>query len=430
MGRIFCITDYGAVANDGTLQTAAIQAAIDACFLAGGGEVTIPSGVYRTGGLRIRSYVTLHLLRYAVLEGSRNPEDYTHFCEDTVEPIEPVEEPTWPKNPFTRWCNALIRAHFAHDFKIIGDVGSCINGMNCYDAMGEEEFRGPHAIGMYRCYNVELCGYTIKDSGNWAHELSWVKNLYVHSVNVQAGHDGVHCRNCENVIIEQCTLHTGDDSVAGFNNLNMAVLRCDLNSACSAFRLGGTDILIDRCCIHGPGIYGHRWKMSKERQIAGEPTNEKDRHNTLTGFLYFCCGDFELQAAPGNIVVQNCEFTNVDSLFILEYQRHIWCCNRSLESITFKNCRVEGVNQPMQLYSDAAEPLNMRMEDCEISLREGAANTPFSVGYDFESLKMYNVHVSGYEGDAAICIESHDMPADQPRVELYGCTGVTVERKE
>lgn len=429
MKKIYSITEYGAVPNDGTLQTNAIQAAIDACFLAGGGEVTIPAGIWRTGGLRIRSRVTLHLLRDAVLEGSRDSEDYTHFCEDTVEPVEPVDEPAWPKNPLKRWCNALIRAHMAHDFKIIGDRGSVIDGKNCYDAQGEEGFRGPHAIGMYRCHNVELCGYTIKDSGNWAHELAWVKNLYVHGVRVLAGHDGVHCRNCENVIIEQCTLHTGDDSVAGFNNLNMAVLRCDLNSACSAFRLGGTDILIDTCRIHGPGIYGHRWQMPLERKIAGDATNETDRHNTLTGFLYFCCGDFELQAAPGNIVVQNCEFTDVDSLFILEYKRHIWCCNRSLGDIAFKNCRVNGVVAPMQLYSDATEPLMMRMEDCDISLREGAKNKPFAVGYDFAKLEMYNVKVSGYEGDGVIAIESHDTPADAPEVVLCGCEGVRVERK-
>ncbi len=430
MKRIYCITDFGAVCN-GELQTEHIQAAIDACFVAGGGEVTVPAGVWRTGGLRIRSHVTLHLLENAVLEGSRNPEDYTHFCEDAIEPIEgDIEEPAWPKNPLKRWCNALIRAHFAHDFKIIGDGGSCINGRNCYDAQGEEGYRGPHAIGMYRCSNVELSGYTVKDSGNWAHELAWVRNIYIHGVCVQAGHDGVHCRNCDNVIIEECTLHTGDDSVAGFNNLNMAILRCDISSACSAFRLGGTDILIDGCRIHGPGIYGHRWKMSPERKIAGDDTNETDRHNTLTGFLYFCYGDFEIRKAPGNIVVQNCEFTNVDSLFILEYNRHIWCCNRSLGDITFRNCRVNGVNRPMQLYSDAGEPLTMRIEDSEITFREGCANEPFAVGYDFAKLEMRNVRVSGYEGDAVIGIECHDTPAETPEVVLDDCRGVVVLRQQ
>ena len=129
-------------------------------------------------------------------------------------------------------------------------------------------------------------------------------------------------------------------------------------------------------------------------------------------------------------MVQNCEFTDVDSLFILEYKRHIWCCNRSLGDITFKNCRVVGVNQPMQLYSDANEPLTIRFEDSEISLREGCAPRAFAVGYDFAKLEMHNVRVSGYDGDGVIRIENHDMPATQPEVILNGVSGVAVARED
>ena len=52
--RVFNIQDYGAVSCD-QLQTKAIQAALDACFLAGGGRVVVPAGIYLTGGLRLRS---------------------------------------------------------------------------------------------------------------------------------------------------------------------------------------------------------------------------------------------------------------------------------------------------------------------------------------------------------------------------------------
>lgn len=82
------ITDFGAV-PDGELQTAKIQAAIDACFRRGGGEVRVPAGTFRTGGIRLRSRVTLRLLRGAVLRGSRNPEDYFGYLADTVEPLDP-----------------------------------------------------------------------------------------------------------------------------------------------------------------------------------------------------------------------------------------------------------------------------------------------------------------------------------------------------
>lgn len=83
---IVSILDFGA-STDGSLQTEKIQSAIDYCFKQGGGEVRIPEGVYHTGGLRLRSNVCLHLLENAVLRGSKNPEDYFSYKNDTVEPL-------------------------------------------------------------------------------------------------------------------------------------------------------------------------------------------------------------------------------------------------------------------------------------------------------------------------------------------------------
>lgn len=75
MKTIVNIMDFGALSN-GELQTRAIQDAIDHVFLAGGGEVQVPKGVYMTGGIRLRSNITLHLLEGAVLKGSQDTEDY------------------------------------------------------------------------------------------------------------------------------------------------------------------------------------------------------------------------------------------------------------------------------------------------------------------------------------------------------------------
>ena len=76
MSKTFLITDYGAVPGINSLQTEKIQSAIDKCFSEGGGEVIIPEGTFMTGAIRLRSNVTLHLLKNACLKGSKNPEDY------------------------------------------------------------------------------------------------------------------------------------------------------------------------------------------------------------------------------------------------------------------------------------------------------------------------------------------------------------------
>ena len=80
------ISDFGAL-SDGTLQTEKIQRAIDECFLSGGGIVIIPCGEYLTGGIRLRSNVTLYLKSGAVLKASRNPDDYFSYKNDKIEPL-------------------------------------------------------------------------------------------------------------------------------------------------------------------------------------------------------------------------------------------------------------------------------------------------------------------------------------------------------
>ena len=213
MANIFSITDFGATCAP-QLQTAAIQAAIDACFAAGGGRVTVPAGTFLTGSIRLRSRVTLHLQAGAVLKGSRDPQDYFGYRTDAVEPLAAdcitdalytppsmrmtaTYEDSKPEFDFlrvagSRWNNALIRAFDAEDIAIEGEEGSVIDGSNTYDALGEEQYRGPHAITLFHCTNVRLQGYTVRDSANWAHNLRDCENVRLQNIAVLAGHDGVH----------------------------------------------------------------------------------------------------------------------------------------------------------------------------------------------------------------------------------------------
>jgi polygalacturonase len=81
MKNTVSICDFGAKA-DGKLQTANIQAAIDHVFLQGGGVVVVPTGVYLTGGIRLRSNITLYIEKNAVLKGVRDPEEYFGYFQN------------------------------------------------------------------------------------------------------------------------------------------------------------------------------------------------------------------------------------------------------------------------------------------------------------------------------------------------------------
>ena len=73
---LFNVRDYGAAGDGQTLDTQAIQAAIDAGERQGGGTVFFPAGKYVSGSIFLRSHITLQLDAGAILWGSEDPADY------------------------------------------------------------------------------------------------------------------------------------------------------------------------------------------------------------------------------------------------------------------------------------------------------------------------------------------------------------------
>ena len=69
-GKTTSIKDFGAVDDGTTLNTAAIQRAIDHVAGAGGGTVNVPAGTYLSGAVFLKTGVNLHLDKNAVLKGS------------------------------------------------------------------------------------------------------------------------------------------------------------------------------------------------------------------------------------------------------------------------------------------------------------------------------------------------------------------------
>lgn len=95
------ITDYGAVADGTTNNRAAIQAAVDACTVAGGGRVIVPIGQFLSGTIVLKSNVTLYLER-----GGRADQQSAQCCQNMLlfyveyigKKIPKLSEHLWEKN--------------------------------------------------------------------------------------------------------------------------------------------------------------------------------------------------------------------------------------------------------------------------------------------------------------------------------------------
>lgn len=403
------------VGDDATTE---IQGAIDKCFLAGGGVVRLSKGDWRTGGLRLRSRVTLYLESGARMIGLRDVSRYSILADDRVEPVDPalIRDDEWMSSdstmkdtiwryPGNRWNNALIRLYRARDAAIIGEPGSVIFGDNPYDEKGEERYRGPLGVNAIECENLLFRGYTITDTGNWAHRLCDVRGFVFDGVTCLGGHDAVHFNGCDNVKIENCTFKTGDDCVAGFDNWNVMVRNCYLNSSCSAFRFAGKGVRIENCTVKGPGEWGFRGSLPKESKIAGAPTppgSTLGRKNMLSFFTYYADGTHPIRDYAGDIVVRDCTVENADRFLHYNYNNETWQRGVPMTDITFERVVATGIRLPLSAHGFIGRDVKLRLElrDCKIGFCEPVSE--FIKGAAVERIVLDGVRVKGVADGAPL----------------------------
>ena len=442
------ILDFGAIPDYNKTQTKAFQDAIDYCYKNGGGEVTVPSGTYVIGDIRLRSNITLHLLENVVIKGSSDINDYFNIYNDCLQPL-PEEQATktkWitatkhfanggglKKHLYTAgsyWNYGIIRAIYAENVSIIGEKGSLIDGGNLFDPNGEEYYRGPHGINMHFCKNISFKGYTIKDTGNWAHAIFQSENITFTDLNVSGGHDALHTRACSNVKINNCTLITGDDCIAGFDCLDVTVKNCEISSACSAFRFGGNNIVIEDCKIYGPCKYQFRGSFLPEEKQQSAEKSKVGRNNMLCFFTYFVTDDLPARKQPGNIIIKNCKVDNSDRFLHINLSgNETWQRGNPPTDITFENISANKIKTGLYAYGNGIIKHKLNLKNIDFTASEGFENEAFIKTAHFDEINIDNLNFTNYNGYAFIkcwstpgVVNVNNLNAHISKNELIVCT--------
>lgn len=369
----YVITDFGAKADVTELQTEKIQAVLDKCKN-GGGTVVIPKGVFRTAALYMYSDTTLYLEKGAVLYGSDSCDDYEIFKIPEGLPIRSDMElipQQYNYQPWESYRRAIISSYGEKNISIIGEAGSVIDGVNCYDPDGEEGYRGPHAVFLTCCENVLLEGYIARHSGNFLHEANNCKSLTMRRVTCFGGSDGIHLHCTEDALIEDCLFKTGDDCIAGINIKNLLVRRCILNTSCNVFRIGGKNIRVEDTYVYGPGYYPHRKTVVKGKN--DELPRTEGRHNTLHLVEYFASETYP-STVPADITFKNCVIENAHAVL------HYFADNTKalhsgthLVKFTLENVRFTDLKAPSKPEASAEEPLTVVLKNVNAGFTDDAS---------------------------------------------------------
>ena len=312
---VFNVCSRGAQADGQTLDTRAIQSAIDACAEWGGGTVYFPAGKYVTGSLLLRNNITLHLDAGAVILGSENPKDYS------------IVDSRWEGMHQDTYA-PLIGGNNLQNIAVVGRGTIDGRGEIWWKAKKEKTLAHPRPrlISFSDCSNVLIEGVTAINSPSWTINPVHCQNVNIHAITIinpadSPNTDGINPDSCRLVHISDCYVSVGDDCITIKSGTEHE--RPDRYAPCR-------DITITNCTLergHGGVVIGS-----------------------------------EMSGGVKNVVISNCVFIGTDRGIRIKSRRGR---GGTIEDIRVSNLIMDGVLCPftMNLYYHIGERGNVNVSD-------------------------------------------------------------------
>ncbi len=241
----FLVTEYGAISDGTTVNTKAIQSAIDAAHKRKGGRVVFPKGEFISGSIELKNGVELYLKDGGSLLGSTNPSDYRRvrgnlalILGDSV-------------------GNIAIRGKGTIDgqgrklaltIDSLHHIGQAVDPNYNYRRMRPHESVRPELINLVKCRDVRIEDVTLKNSAGWLQTLELCSNVIYDGVTVYNraywNNDGFDIVDCTKVLITNCDVDAADDGIClkshnpGYFNDQITITNNKIRSSASAIKFG------------------------------------------------------------------------------------------------------------------------------------------------------------------------------------------------
>src|SRR5438105_3677090 len=231
----FDVRHFGAKGDGVTLDTAAINNAISAAAVAGGGTVFFPAGTYASYSIHLKSFVCLYLEPGATILAASTP------IEGTTGGGYDAAEPQGPWQPYqdyghNHWHNSLIWGEDIHDVAILGPGliwGKGLSRGHVDDTDLPKTDRpgvGNKAIALKNCRNVILRDFSMLAAGWFAILATGVDNLTIDNLKIDTNRDGMDLDCCRNGHVSNCTVNSPwDDAICPKSSFALGYARATEN---------------------------------------------------------------------------------------------------------------------------------------------------------------------------------------------------------
>lgn len=303
-GKRFNISDFGAVADSKTINTAAIQKTIDEAAGKGGGVVEIPAGSFRSGSIFLKKGVELYLAENAVLLGSTDIEDYP-------------KRDTRIEGHFDPWRMALVNAQEMDRVRISGKGVLDGNGITYWAKFWQRrrenpkctnlEVERPRLMFIDRCTDVRVEGISLRYSGFW----------------------NLHLYRCRDVLVDGVSITAPTRHTSHRNYMTPEILKgMEKDSAVKNLPIKDN--------ILGPSTDGIDIDSSQKVTVRNCYISVNDDNIALKGSKGPLADEDKDSPPVEDILVENCEFGDGNGM--------ITCGSEAtkIRNVTVRNCRITG----------------------------------------------------------------------------------------
>src|SRR3984885_691969 len=251
--NVFDIRTYGAKGDGKTIDTPAINKAIEAAAAAGGGTVFFPAGTWLCFSIHLKSHVALYLAQNATILAADSPlpgatTGYNGGTYDAAEPNTAWND--YQDYGHNHWHNSLLWGEDLNDISITGpgliygkglSFGASRAARGNYPIYKAEQAGvGNKAIALKNCRNVIFRDFSILKGGHFGLLLTGVDNLTIDNLKIDTDRDGMDIDCCRNVHVSNCTVNSPwDDGI------------CPKSSYALGYNRATENVTITNCYVTG-----------------------------------------------------------------------------------------------------------------------------------------------------------------------------------
>ncbi|OLD26154.1 MAG: exo-poly-alpha-D-galacturonosidase [Acidobacteria bacterium 13_1_40CM_3_55_6] len=324
---LYNVKTFGAKADGKTIDTPAINKAIDAAAAAGGGTVFFPAGNYLSVSIHLKSNIALYLDQGATIVAANTSSDAKY------DPPEPNEWDKYQDFGHSHWRNSLIWGENLTNVSILGPgmiwgkglvrSGTQSRTQQQNDALnaaraGEpktpfgypnprdevEPGWGNKSISLKLCRNVIIRDITILHGGHFAILATGVDNLTIDNLKIDTNRDGIDVDACKNVRISNCTVNSPfDDGICPKSSFALGYARATENVTITNCQVSGYDegSLLDG--TYKRAFNNQNGTFSPTGRIKfGTESNGGFKNITISNCVFEYCRGLALETVDGGLL--------------------------------------------------------------------------------------------------------------------------------